>query len=67
MNFATSRFSRPLSFDSDSAADNTCEEALPVSEAPRCTSEMLAATWPLRPTVTRLPDRLMEPSTLPSM
>jgi hypothetical protein len=28
---------------------------------------MLAATWPLRPTVTRLPGRLMVPSTLPSM
>ena len=27
----------------------------------------LAATWPLRPTVTRLPGRLMEPSTLPSI
>ncbi len=26
-----------------------------------------AATWPLRPTVTRLPGRLIEPSTLPSM
>jgi len=30
-------------------------------------AEMLAATWPLRPTVTRLPERLIEPSTLPSM
>src|SRR5208282_5688892 len=28
---------------------------------------MLAATWPLRPTVTRLPGRLMLPSTLPSI
>src|SRR6185312_8725774 len=28
---------------------------------------MLAATTPLRPTVTRLPARLMEPSTRPSM
>src|ERR1019366_3897084 len=30
-------------------------------------AEMLAATTPLRPTVTRLPGRLMEPSTRPSM
>ena len=29
--------------------------------------EMFAATWPLRPTVTRLPGRLIAPSTLPSM
>jgi hypothetical protein len=28
---------------------------------------MEAATWPLRPTVTRLPPRLTLPSTLPSM
>ena len=28
---------------------------------------MLAETWPLRPTVTRLPGRLMVPSILPSM
>src|SRR5579871_2883699 len=37
---------------------------------PRTTTSravMLAATWPLRPTVTRLPLRLMLPSTLPSM
>src|SRR6185437_11147735 len=30
-------------------------------------AEMFAATWPLRPTVTRLPGRLIAPSTLPSM
>src|ERR1700683_5444665 len=30
-------------------------------------AEMLADTWPLRPTVTRLPGRLIAPSTLPSM
>src|SRR5271165_6312918 len=30
-------------------------------------AEMLAATTPLRPTVTRLPGRLMEPSTRPSI
>src|SRR5579875_1088353 len=30
-------------------------------------AEMFAATWPFRPTVTRLPGRLIAPSTLPSM
>lgn len=30
-------------------------------------AEMLAATWPLRPTVTRLPGRVMAPSIRPSM
>ena len=48
--------SRPLSVDSDCAADSTCEDAEPVSLAPRCTSVMLeetcwvpcAACWTLR-------------------
>src|SRR5271168_2946610 len=37
---------------------------------PRTTTsraEIFAETWPLRPTVTRLPGRLIAPSTLPSM
>ena len=44
MNFATSHFSRLLSLDSDCAAESTWDEALPVSEAPRWTSEILADT-----------------------
>ena len=55
-NLLTSFFSRPESFDSICAADSTCEEAVPVSVAPRCTSVMLeetcwvpcAACWTLR-------------------
>ena len=35
MNFPTSRFSRLLSFDSDCAAESTCDEASPVSLAPQ--------------------------------
>jgi hypothetical protein len=44
MNFATSRFSRLLSFESDRAAETTSDDAPPVSDAPRWTSAMLAAT-----------------------
>src|SRR3984893_5256776 len=44
MNFATSCFSRLLSVDSDCAADSTCEEAPPASDAPRWTSAILAST-----------------------
>src|SRR5207237_8538802 len=43
-NLPTSSLRRLLSPDSDCAADNTCEDAEPVSEAPRCTSVMLADT-----------------------
>jgi two-component system, OmpR family, sensor kinase len=43
-NLPTSSFSRLLSLDSDCAAASTCEEAVPVSLAPRCTSVMLAET-----------------------
>jgi hypothetical protein len=35
MNLPTSRFSRLLSFDSDCAAESTCDEAAPVSATPR--------------------------------
>src|SRR5664279_3635769 len=55
-NFPTSSLSRLLSPDSDCAAESTCDEAEPVSLAPRCTSVMLeetcwvpcAACWTLR-------------------
>src|SRR3981081_3433829 len=43
-NLPTSRLSRLLSPDSDFAAENTCEDADPVSLAPRCTSVMLEET-----------------------
>ena len=43
-NLPTSSLSRLLSPDSDCAADSTCEEAEPVSLAPRCTSVMLEET-----------------------
>src|SRR5689334_6643036 len=43
-NFATSDLSRPESADSVWAAENTCEEAAPVSVAPRWTSVMLDET-----------------------
>ena len=43
-NLPTSSLSRLLSRDSDCAAERTCEEAEPVSLAPRCTSVMLAET-----------------------
>ena len=36
--------SRSLSVDSDLAAESTCDEAEPVSEAPRCTSMMFVET-----------------------
>src|SRR6201989_831663 len=44
MNFPTSRFSLLLSFESDCAAERTWDDAVPVSDAPRWTSEMAAAT-----------------------
>src|SRR5690242_3193568 len=55
-NLSTSVLSRPLSPASERAAVSTCEEAEPVSLAPRCTSVMLedtcwvpcAACWTLR-------------------
>src|SRR6186713_404775 len=55
-NLATSCFRRLLSEDSERAAESTCEEAEPVSDAPRCTSPILvetrcvpwAACWTLR-------------------
>src|SRR5450432_4901525 len=55
-NLPTSSLRRLLSLDSDFAADRTCDEADPVSLAPRCTSVMLeetcwvpwAACWTLR-------------------
>jgi hypothetical protein len=43
-NFATSTLRRLLSPDSICAAESTCEEADPVSPAPRCTSVMFAET-----------------------
>ena len=39
-NLPTSSFRRLLSLDSDFAAERTCDEADPVSLAPRCTSVM---------------------------
>src|SRR5215510_14473275 len=43
-NLETSALRRPLSPDSDFAADSTCEDAEPVSVAPRSTSVMLDDT-----------------------
>src|SRR3954467_6827179 len=43
-NFSTSSLRRLLSPDIDCAEDSICAEAEPVSEAPRLTSEMFAAT-----------------------
>ena len=43
-NFATSTLRRLLSPDSICAADSTCEEADPVSPAPRWTSVIFAET-----------------------
>src|SRR4051812_46352379 len=43
-NLSTSTLRRLLSPDSDCAAERTWVEAEPVSEAPRCTSTMLAET-----------------------
>src|SRR5665213_1284389 len=43
-NLLTSSLSRLESRDIDCAADSTCEEADPVSLAPRCTSEMFEET-----------------------
>src|SRR5882672_602629 len=55
-NLPTSSLSRLESLESDLAAERTCEDAEPVSLAPRCTSVMLeetcwvpwAACWTLR-------------------
>src|SRR5579859_3141099 len=55
-NLPTSILRRWLSTDSDWAEESTCDEAAPVSLAPRCTSTMLdetcwvprAACWTLR-------------------
>src|SRR5262249_26410029 len=55
-NFETSALRRPESTDKVCAAESTCEDAEPVSLAPRCTSVMLeetcwvpwAACWTLR-------------------
>src|SRR5712691_9962313 len=43
-NFPTSSLRRLLAKDSDCAAERTCDEADPVSLAPRCTSVMLEET-----------------------
>src|SRR5436309_1312270 len=43
-NLPTSSLRRPESDDSDRAEDSTCDEAVPVSPAPRCTSVMLEET-----------------------
>src|SRR6266851_4637659 len=43
-NLPTSSLRRLLSLDSDFAAERTCDEAEPVSLAPRCTSVMLEET-----------------------
>src|SRR6266511_126676 len=43
-NLATSSLRRLLSPESDCAAERTCDEAVSVSVAPRCTSVMLAET-----------------------
>ena len=43
-NLPTSSLRRLLSLDKDCAADSTCEEAKPVSLAPRCTSAILELT-----------------------
>src|SRR5438552_1421015 len=43
-NLLTSSFRRFESFDSDLAADSTCEDADPVSFEPRCTSMMCDET-----------------------
>src|SRR3984893_7147108 len=43
-NLPTSSLRRLLSLDSDFAAERTCDDADPVSLAPRCTSVMLALT-----------------------
>src|SRR3979411_2688800 len=45
-NFPTSSLRRLLSRDSDCAAESTCEDAEPVSPAPRCTSTRVAETCP---------------------
>src|SRR5947209_9552616 len=44
-NLLTSAFSRLFSLDNSCAEDSTCEEAEPVSPAPRLTSAIEVATW----------------------
>jgi hypothetical protein len=44
MKLATSRFSRLLSLDNDLAAESSCEDAPPTSEAPRWTAEISVST-----------------------
>src|SRR5260370_35644367 len=44
-NLTTSAFRRLFSLESSCADESTCEEAEPVSPAPRLTSAMLVATW----------------------
>src|SRR4051794_3144206 len=62
---ATSPVRAPSARMSTRSAAVTLPRTLPRTTTSRAV--MLAETWPLRPTVTRLPFRLMLPSTLPSM
>ena len=62
---ATSPLSEPSARMSTRSVAETLPRTLPSTTISRAV--MLAATWPLRPTVTRLPGRLMLPSTLPSI
>src|ERR1035438_453018 len=60
----TSPFREPSARMSTRSVATTLPRTLPRTTISRAV--MLAATWPLRPMVTRLPVRLMLPSTLPS-
>src|SRR5579863_7213937 len=62
---ATSPVRAPSARMSTRSVAVTFPRTLPSTTTSRAV--MLAATWPFRPTVTRLPFRLMLPSTLPSM
>src|SRR6516225_313253 len=62
---ATSPVKAPSARMSTRSVAVTLPRTLPRTTTSRAV--MLAATWPFRPTVTRLPFRLMLPSTLPSM
>src|SRR5579863_1672769 len=62
---ATSPVRAPSARMSTRSVAVTLPRTLPRTTTSRAV--MLAATWPLRPTVTRLPLRLMLPSTFPSM
>jgi hypothetical protein len=62
---ATSPVSEPSLRMSTRSLAFTLPRTLPSTTTSR--AMMLADTCPLRPTVTRLPGRLMVPSTLPSM